>query len=165
MPAALAEASLSEPQVTIALPLPPPPVISAMGADSFELAHEAQTSSEAEDVERLQGVYQGQIRGRLSRVLEMAVAQSAGTSGHCEARVIQNERGDVMDVDLDACAFDARSPRHRSALRIREGEPGHPAGTDDVPIASHLCQRILCVAGSTDAGPSTGRHRLGGEDP
>lgn len=128
-PAALIEVSVPDPRVTLTLPLLPPLAVDALQADSFDLAREAQTGAETEELERLQGVYLGQIRGRLSRVLEMAVAESGGASGPCEARVIQNERGEVMDIDLDACAFDAWS-KHLLADAIRRASPlpSPPAG-------------------------------------
>src|SRR5690606_23520174 len=45
------------------------------------------------------------------------------------------------------------SPRRavpRSALPVREGEPGHPLGGDDVPTAGYLEERVLRLGGSSD---------------
>ena len=43
----------------------------------------------------------------------------------------------------------------RSALRVREGEPGHPFGRGHVPIASDFEKRVLCVVGASDERPGT----------
>jgi len=110
------------PQAAIELPPLPPLETEAIVADAFESARAAASSADAEAVQRLQGVYLGQIRGRLSRVLEMAMAEYPGASGRCEAQIIQNERGEVMEVDLEACAFDARS-LHLLAAAIRRASP------------------------------------------
>ncbi len=45
-----------------------------------------------------------------------------------------------------------RSPRHRSALRIREGEPGHPLGAGHVPLAEAFQERLLRLGSTADVG-------------
>ena len=60
-----------------------------------------------------------------------------------ENRKLKEEREILSKA---AAWFATESGRPRSALRIREGEPGHPFGGDDVPIA----------AGSRGAGSTPG---------
>ncbi len=42
-----------------------------------------------------------------------------------------------------------RAGPRESALRVREGKPGHPLGRGHVPIAADFEKRLLCVAGAT----------------
>jgi hypothetical protein len=118
------------PASTLAITLPalPPLVSESVVSDAFEAAREAESSAEASELEHLQGLYVGQIRGRLSRVLEMA-ATTLPERGPCEVRVIQNERGEVLDVDLSGCAgSDARKTRLAMAMHRASPLPLPPAG-------------------------------------
>ncbi|MBV6416370.1 MAG: hypothetical protein CMLOHMNK_00930 [Steroidobacteraceae bacterium] len=116
-------------RLAIALPALPPVAVDDTAADPFELAREAESGVDAAELERLQGVYQGQLRGRLGRVLEMVRGSGEARPGPCTARLIQNERGDVMDVDLSACAFDdATKVILAQALQRASPLPPPPAG-------------------------------------
>lgn len=117
-PAALIEPAWLGSQLVIQLPLIPPPPVVGVTEDSFELARETDSSNDTAEFERLQGLYVGQIKGRLSRVLEMVRASNTSALGSCEARVVQNEAGEVIDVDLAQCSFDVlREPRNARLLR------------------------------------------------
>lgn len=116
-------------QAAIELPALPPIEVAAVVADAFESTREVESGGDGAEIERLQGVYLGQIRGRLSRVLEMALANLSNAGGSCEAHVIQNERGEVLDVDLEACTFDAwRKTLLASAIRRASPLPSPPTG-------------------------------------
>jgi len=115
--------------LSIALPTLPPLATEPLVTDAFEAAREAESSVDATEVERLQGVYVGQIRGRLARVLEMVAIEVPHENGPCEIKVIQNERGDVLDVDMGACAGSAaRKSRLAMAMRRASPLPMPPAG-------------------------------------
>ncbi len=90
----------------IALPTLPPWVVEDVAPAPFDLAREADLAGDAAELERLQEVYQGQLRGRLGRALEMVHGSHEDRAGPCTVHLIQNERGDVLDVDLAACAYD-----------------------------------------------------------
>ncbi len=128
VPPVLVESFLATPRA-IALPTLPPLDTGDDAHDAFELAREAESPAEAAELKRLEGVYLGQIRGRLARVLEMTVAHHRADAGRCEARVIQNERGEVMDIDLADCSFDASGKNLlTSAIRRASPLPSPPAG-------------------------------------
>ncbi|MGE0581952.1 MAG: hypothetical protein AB7P31_07490 [Steroidobacteraceae bacterium] len=119
---------LPAPARAITLPRLPPLATEALVADAFEAARAAQSAAEAAQFERLQGVYLGQIRGRLARVLEMA-APALPERGPCAVQVIQNERGDVLDVDTSACTGSAaRRTRLAQAMQRASPLPPPPAG-------------------------------------
>ncbi len=132
-PAAIAPVSLlpnlPEPRLAIELSVLRPLAVEAVVADAFDSARAADSGADTIELERLQGVYLGQIQGRLSRVLEMAATSSPNEMGPCQVRVIQNERGEVLDVDLDACTFDSgRKLLLASAIRRASPLPSPPTG-------------------------------------
>jgi len=119
---------LPAPTLAIALPTLPPPATETVVSDAFEAAREAESGAESAELERLQGVYAGQIRGRLSRVLEMAAA-APPERDPCPVQVIQNERGEVLDVDLSACqGSEERKTRLALAMHRASPLPMPPAG-------------------------------------
>ena len=89
----------------VAIEVPPPAPIEAIASDSFERARPMADDSDAAEVERLQGIYRGQLLARLARLLEMRGAVPHAPSGECVVNVVQNERGDVLDVMTDLCAL------------------------------------------------------------
>lgn len=128
VPAPLLE-DIPAPALSIALPTLPPLATEPLVTDAFEAAREVESSVDAAEVERLQGVYVGQIRGRLTRVLEMVAIDVPHESGPCEVQVIQNERGDVLDVDTGACTGSAaRKSQLAIAMRRASPLPMPPAG-------------------------------------
>lgn len=115
----------------ITLPVPTLSEISAVAADSFEKSDQIENAVDFAKVEHLQGIYIKQIADRITRVLQMAAAQvKAEASGkRCIVHVIQNESGDVVDVDMDECE---REPIARdqlaSAIRAASPLPPPPEG-------------------------------------
>ncbi len=91
------------PTQSIELPLLPPPQLQPIAADSFEVGREADWAS-ADEFARLQGLYLGQVQGRIYRARQTLTASLAIPSP-CTARVVQDERGRVLDVDLAECAL------------------------------------------------------------
>lgn len=133
----LAVPSLQEVPVSLsAIRLPSPLLPESLVSDAFEAARAAESSVESTEIERLQGLYVGQIQSRLARVLEMASAPWPDAQIHCEARVIQNERGEVMEIDLADCALDA-SRRDQLAAAIRRASP-FPAPPAQLAMGSSL---------------------------
>ena len=120
---------LPTPTVPIALPTLPPLGVEAVVTDGFEAGREAESSADAAELERLQGVYVGQIRGRLARVLEMAASAAPHERRPCAVQVIQNERGEVMDVNTSACqGSEGRRTRLAMAMLRASPLPMPPAG-------------------------------------
>ena len=64
-----------------------------------------------------------------------------------ENRKLKEEREILSKA---AAWFATESGAPRSALRVREGESGHPFGREDVPIAGDFEERVLCLGGATD---------------
>lgn len=98
----------------------PPPDVASIAADSFDTGREADWGDTAE-LERLQGLYLGQIKGRIDRVLEtLSTSEAVQTS--CKAVVVQDTVGRVLDIDLDRCA---RSDESKALLvtAIRRASP------------------------------------------
>jgi protein TonB len=114
---------------TIDPPAPAPIEFDAVVADAFAEAREPESEADVNALQRMEGVYKGQVRARLARVLQMALSDQQAPSGPCEARVIQNERGDVMDIELGECSYDAvRKQALVSAIRRASPLPAPPAG-------------------------------------
>jgi transposase len=63
-----------------------------------------------------------------------------------------------------AAWFAQETRRTRSALRIRESEPGHPSGTGDVPAARCFGERLLRLAGAPALEAGTPGCGADGED-
>lgn len=115
--------------LSITLPTLPPLATEPLVTDAFEAAREAESSVDAAELERLQGVYVGQIRGRLARVLEMAASAAPRERRPCAVQVIQNERGEVMDVNTSACqGSEGRRTRLAMAMLRASPLPMPPAG-------------------------------------
>lgn len=91
----------------IVVPLPQLPNIDPIAADSFERAREITSSEDVQTAQRLQGLYVGQIKARLLRLLEGPRDSYAAPNEHCVMYVVQNERGQVLDVVSDECEGDA----------------------------------------------------------
>ncbi|MGH8174773.1 MAG: hypothetical protein ACREV5_00755 [Steroidobacter sp.] len=125
--AMLSAADLSLP-TAIVLPLPQLPSIHPVAADSFERAREMANSEDVEKAERLQGLYVGQIKARLHRLLEGA-RDSNAPRDNCVVYVVQNERGQVLDVMSDECEGDAQWRRDvETAIRRASPLPLPPEG-------------------------------------
>jgi hypothetical protein len=107
---------------SITLPIPPLPAIEAIAADSFEEGRQIATLDDLKSVEHLQGIYVRQITDRIARVLELAGGYRGAPSAHCIVYVIQNETGDVVDVDMNDCRRDPQE-QQRLAGAIREASP------------------------------------------
>jgi hypothetical protein len=105
---------------SIELPLLAPPQLEPIAADSFEVGQEADWAS-ADEFARLQGVYLGQVQGRIHRALQTLTSSLEIPSG-CVARVVQDERGRVLDVDLAECALDDE-PRVLLRAAIQRASP------------------------------------------
>jgi hypothetical protein len=106
----------------------PPPPIEALAADSFEQARFVSTAIDAAEVARLQGIYRSQLFARLARLLESRNV-SAGELHGCSINVIQNERGQVVDVLTDLCELDVPEQEIiRQVVRAASPLPLPPAG-------------------------------------
>ncbi|MGH8175827.1 MAG: hypothetical protein ACREV5_06155, partial [Steroidobacter sp.] len=110
----------AEESPAITLPIPELPQIEAIAADSFEKGDALETADDVAEAERLQGIYVKQINARIARVLQMTLAQidATTTEQRCIVHIIQNERGDVLDVDTHQCQLEALA-RERLAASIR----------------------------------------------
>jgi hypothetical protein len=82
------------------------PRVDAVAADSFSKGEAANTVDDLLAVQRLQGIYKGQIEARVSRILESSIARHQSVAP-CILRVIQDERGQVLEVQTDGCEADA----------------------------------------------------------
>lgn len=113
----------------ISVPMPQLPSIDAVASDSFEVAREVGSSDDFEAVERLQGIYSSQLANRIIRVLDSNGAYHLPTDRPCVAYVIQNESGEVLDVDLNECQFssDVRATL-ANAIRAASPLPSPPSG-------------------------------------
>jgi len=116
-------------RITIHLPALAAIEADAAVHDAFSEAREPESNADLEAIQKLEGLYIGQVRARVARVLQMALSDAHTPSGPCEARVIQNERGDVMDIELHQCSYDAARQRElASAIRRASPLPAPPAG-------------------------------------
>jgi TonB C terminal len=95
----------------IVLPLPQLPSIRPVATDSLERSREIADSEDLTKAERLQGRYIGQIKARLLRLLESRGSVPPDTEASCVMYVVQNERGQVLDVLSDECAADTQWQR------------------------------------------------------
>lgn len=117
----------TEESQTITLPIPELPQIEAVAADSFVKGDALESAEDVAEVERLQGIYVKQINDRIARVLQMSLGQTDANAmeQRCIVHIIQNESGDVLDVDTDECELEARS-RERLVNAIRTASPLPP---------------------------------------
>ena len=112
---------------TIELPELPPPPIEPIAADAFEPGLAADWAN-ADEFARLQGVYLGQIQGRIHRALQ-TLTDSIAFPSPCNAKVVQDERGRVLDVDLAECAMsDPQRALVQEAIRRASPLPRPPHG-------------------------------------
>lgn len=140
---------LPAPTVPITLPTLPPLGVKAVVTDGFEAGREAESSADAAELERLQGVYVGQIRGRLARVLEMAASAAPHERRPCAVQVIQgSERGEVMDVNTSAPAKGARG-----AGRVLRWRCSGPHRSRCLPRGSHRAAHSRSICRSTEQRP------------
>jgi hypothetical protein len=73
-------------------------------------------------------------------------ADERGARGAEPAAAREPRLKEEREILSKAAAWFATGKRvPRSALRVREGEPGHPSGRDDVPTAVDLEERVLRV--------------------
>lgn len=135
--AMLTAADILQPATAIVLPLPQLPDISPVAADSFERSRPIADSEDAAKAERLQGLYVGQIKARLLRLLESVHDFTPEHSvAACVVYVVQNERGQVLDVMSDECNAD--SQWRRSVERaIRQASP-LPLPPEGLAMGSYL---------------------------
>lgn len=89
----------------IAIVVHPPslPDIEPLAADSFAKSRDLTTVEDVHLAGRLQGLYEGQIKSRLARLLEDAKVQRPLEAGSCIVHVVQDEHGKVVDVMSDEC--------------------------------------------------------------
>jgi len=115
---------------TIKLSDPLPTEIEPVAADSFEKSRQAENLGDVETIARLQGLYVTQINARVARVLEMVgVERNAELAGRCVVHVIQDERGEVLDIDMDECEREDGDRQHlASAIRAASPLPFPPDG-------------------------------------
>lgn len=139
--APLSAADLMNLPSAIVLPLPQLPGIRPIAADSFERAREiANNSEDIEKAQRLQGLYVGQIKARLLRLLESSRDSHAALNGHCVMYVVQNEHGQVLDVMSDECEGDAAWRRDvENAIRRASPLPLPPEGSRWGAISPSIC--------------------------
>lgn len=114
-----------------AIVLPPPqlPDIHPVASDSFERARDMATSDDVKKAQHLQGLYVGQIKARLLRLLEGMRDSSSTPTSNCVVYVVQNERGQVLDVMSDECGSDTQWRRKiENAIRRASPLPLPPEG-------------------------------------
>lgn len=104
------------------------PELPALAVSAFEPAEIASTDADAETLRQLQGSYSQQLRARIDRVLrDEWPAHDAWT--RCVARVIQDDAGRVLDVDLAECPLvDEDRARLENVVRAASPLPIPPDG-------------------------------------
>jgi anti-sigma factor ChrR (cupin superfamily) len=125
------------PNTPSAITVPPPelPEIEAVATGAFEKAEQPQDGADVEELERLQGRYVQQINARLGRVLRDYWPDRPELS-QCTARVIQDEFGRVLDVDLHDCAADDAA--HAMLTRVIRAAGPLPRPPEGLAMASYL---------------------------
>lgn len=128
--AMLTAADVLSTATAIVLPLPQLPDISPVAADSFDRSREIGDSEDIAKAERLQKLYVGQIKARLLRLLESVHDFGPEhTAASCVVYVVQNERGQVLDIMSDECGADMQWRRDvESAIRGASPLPLPPEG-------------------------------------
>lgn len=108
----------------IHLRMPELPELLAVFADTFEEASSVTNAADAEEIQRLQKLYVGQINARVARISEMRATNGSvdDTQGHCVVHVVQSDRGEVVDIDLRDCEGNAQR-RERVAASLRSASP------------------------------------------
>lgn len=104
---------------------PPLPDIPAIAVSPFELAAEVVSPSDVAEAQQLQGAYSRQLRARVERIFAEEWSGRARWQA-CVARVVQDETGRILDVDLAECPIDDEQ-RVRVAQLVRASSPlPHP---------------------------------------
>ena len=113
----------------IAIEVSAPAPIEAIASDSFHRSRPVANALDATEVERLQGIYRGQLLARVARLLEIRGGVPRNLNGKCVVNVVQNERGDVLDVMTDLCALSQEGQAViANAIRSASPLPLPPAG-------------------------------------
>lgn len=148
--AAVVDAAVPEPDTIADIPIPKaidlprmaPPDIEPIAADSFKDGREA-SAADAGELARLQGVYLGQIQGRIHRALQ-TLADSIALPSPCNAKVVQDERGRVLDIDLAECALAAEQQQLvQAAIRRASPLPRPPHG---LAMGSYLTLNLSSIS-------------------
>jgi hypothetical protein len=129
----------------IRVPLPELPDLEAVAADSFQRSGEIASVDELRAAERLQGIYVGQIKARVMRLLEATTLANFTTSVPCVIHIAQNERGEVFDVQTDECQAGAEW-RDGIARAIREASP-LPIPPQGLAMGSYLTLDLTAGVG------------------
>jgi TonB C terminal len=88
-------------------------------------------------------VYLGQIQGRIHRALQ-TLTDSIALPSPCNAKVIQDERGRVLDVDLAECALSAEQQQLvKTAIRRASPLPRPPHG---LAMGSYLTLNLSSIS-------------------
>jgi hypothetical protein len=134
---ALTGADILPTPTAIVLPLPELPEIHPIATDSFDRSREMADSEDVVKAQRLQGLYVGQIKARLARLLEsVGDFEPAHVAASCVVYVVQNERGQVLDVMSDECDADPQWRRNLEAA-IRRASP-LPLPPEGLAMGSYL---------------------------
>lgn len=127
--AGIATPDIATVHTAIVLPFPELPSIDPVAADSFERPREMSSSEDLLTAQRLQGLYVGQIKARLLRLLETVGSVRTNSQSRCLVHVVQDERGQVLDVVSDECEGDAEWQREiHSVIRMASPLPIPPQG-------------------------------------
>jgi hypothetical protein len=121
---------------TISVGEPAPLLVEPVLADSFELALEAREAPDVAELERLQGVYSGQLHARVARRLQSELPALAELPVPCRVLVIQNEDGSVVDVDTAECHADDITRAYVNRA-VRAASP-LPLPPDGLAMGSYL---------------------------
>ena len=88
--------------------LPPNPVLPNTASPSDERARSAEAQGDAGAFSLLYGRYLGQITARIERAWMRPRSSPGGDTFGCAVQVLQDERGQVLDVAVGRCNQDAR---------------------------------------------------------
>jgi len=117
-----------EPLQTFSVPRPPFPVVQAVAADSFEEARKTESPEDLEKLDRLHGIYVKHGNDRVSRLLE-AGGPRAISGDRCIVYIMQNERGNLIDIDMYECSRDPEEQQGLAhAIRAASPLPRPPEG-------------------------------------
>ncbi len=124
----VAPISTPESESTISAERIPLPPIQPVAMDSFDEATETVDVADAEELARLQGLYVRQLNARFARILEEEWPTRRVVVS-CQAKVGQDERGNVLVVNFDACDLKADEQKiMERAIRRSSPLPRPPAG-------------------------------------
>jgi hypothetical protein len=118
----------------------PVPSIDPVASDSFGDGQIARSSAEVMELERLQGIYKGQIMGRIARVLELHSLSLVEGKLDCVINVVQDGQGKVLDVLTDQCPYDTEVVQGLAvAIHTSSPLPPPPSG---LAMGSYLTLRF-----------------------